>query len=54
MATWLTKLALAPVTQTALQNVISVALGLADDAENLELGQAFRSLLSTVEVPTQG
>lgn len=54
MATWLTKLALAPVTQSDLQNVISVALGLADDAENLYLGQAFRSLLSTVEVPKQG
>lgn len=53
-ATWLTKLALAPVTQSTVQNGISAALALADGAEDIDLGRAFSSLLCSVEVPTQG
>ena len=54
MSTWLSKLSVAPATQVDLQSAVSAALAVADEAENPDRGQAFRSLLCAVEVPAQG
>jgi len=54
MPDWLTKLVVASATRATLQEAVASALRLSDDAEDPDLGRAFRSCMSTVEIPAHG